>query len=215
MQGLRQQPTGVNFPPADHIFEKYETVFQQSSPRLGAPAFLPQGKVALYNTTFEAAGFSPLPRWHEPPESLSGTPELAQQYPLILADYHTSKNFSASWQRNVPHLREIQPDPVLHIHPNAASTRQVKEGDWVKVQSPHGWMKVKAEIYPGIRPDTVMLLHGWWQGCTELGIDDYPLGDGGANVNNMYSVDPAKAYDPLVTAMTSQTLVQVKKWEES
>lgn len=215
MQGLRQQPTGVNYPPADHIFEKYETVFQQSSPRLGSPAFLPQGKVALYNTTFEAAGFSPLPGWHEPPESLSGTPDLTQQYPLILADYHTSKNFSASWQRNVPHLREIQLEPMLHIHPSAASSRHIKDGDWVKVQSPHGWMKVKAEIYPGIRPDTVMLLHGWWQGCTELGIDDYPLGDGGANVNNMYSVDPAKAYDPLVTAMTSQTLVQVKKWEES
>jgi anaerobic selenocysteine-containing dehydrogenase len=215
MQGLRLQPTGVNYQQTDHVFEKYDKVFNQCSPRLGFPAYLPQGKVALYNTSFEAAGFSPLPRWHEPPESISGTPELAQQYPLILADYHTSKNFSASWQRNVPHLREIQPEPVLHIHPNVASTRQIKDGDWIKVQSPHGWMKVKAELYPGIRPDTVMILHGWWQGCKELGIDDYPLLDGGANVNNMYSVDPARAYDPLVTAMTSQTLVQVKKWEEA
>jgi hypothetical protein len=34
-------------------------------------------------------------------------------------------------------------------------------------------------------------------------------------VNNMYSVEPQKAYDPLVTAMTSQTLVQVEKWEAS
>ena len=42
-------------------------------------------------------------------------------------------------------------------------------------------------------------------------MDDYPLLKGGANVNSMYSVDPDKAYDPLITAMTSQTLVQVKK----
>jgi len=60
----------------------------------------------------------------------------------------------------------------------------------------HGWIKVKAEFYPGIRPDTVMVLHGWWQGCKELGFKDFPLLDGGANVNIMYSVDPAKAFDP-------------------
>jgi hypothetical protein len=28
----------------------------------------------------------------------------------------------------------------------------------------------------------------------------------------MYSVDPVKAFDPVVTAMTSQTLVQVHKF---
>ena len=131
-----------------------------------------------------------------------------------MSDYHTSKNFSASWQRNVPRLREIQPHPVLHIHPEAADARGIADGDWVKVASPHGWIKVKAERYPGIRPDTVMLLHGWWQGCRELGIEDYPLLDGGANVNLMYSVDPEKAYDPLITAMASQTLVQVTKIQE-
>lgn len=211
MQGLRQQLTGIKYQPADHIYEKYETAFKRTSPRLGSPPYLPQGKVALYNTSFEAARFSPLPNWHEPPESLSGTPELAKQYQLILSDYHTSKNFSSSWQRNVSHLREIQPEPVLHIHPSPASARQIKEGDWLMVESPHGWMKVKAEIYPGIHPDTVMILHGLWQGCKELDIEDYPLAGGGANVNNMYKVDPVKAYDPLVTAMTSQTLVQVEK----
>ena len=215
MAELRQQQTGVVYPPGLQAYEKYQTIFSRASPCLGRRPFLPQGKVALYNTSFEKAGFTPLPEWREPPESLSATPELAQRYPLILSDYHTSKNFSASWQRNVPHLREIQPGPVLHIHPQAASVRLIEENDWLIVKSPHGWMKVKAEIYPGIRPDTVMILHGWWQGCRELGFEDYPLSDGGANVNTMYSVDPQKAYDPLITAMTSQTLVQVEKWEVS
>ena len=79
------------------------------------------------------------------------------------------------------------------------------------MESPHGWIKVKAEFYPGIRPDTVMMLHGWWQGCKELGFEDLSLFDGSANVNIMYNVDPKKAFDPLVTAMASQTLVQVSK----
>ncbi len=215
MTQLRQQQAGVVYPPDPPEYEKYRTAFNRLSPGLDHRPFLEQGKVALYNTAFEKAGFTPLPEWREPPESLSATFELAERYPLILSDYHTSKNYSASWQRNVPHLREIQPEPMLHIHPDAASARSIVDSDWVIVKSPHGWMKVKAEIYPGIRPDTVMILHGWWQGCQELGCDDYPLSDGGANVNTMYSVDPEKAYDPLITAMTSQTLVQVEKWEAS
>jgi anaerobic selenocysteine-containing dehydrogenase len=214
MDKLRMTPTGVTIPPAPMAFEKYEAVFNRASPRLTGEPFLPKGKVEIYNTTFAMAGFNPLPQWREPPESITGTLELLDQYPLIMSDYHTSKNFSASWQRNVPQLREIQRHPVLHIHPQAADARDIADGDWVKVISPHGWIKVKAEIYPGIRPDTVMLLHGWWQGSRELGIEDYSILDGGANVNLMYSVDKDKAYDPLVTAMASQTLVQVTKIEE-
>ena len=214
MDELRKKPTGVASPPVPTVYEKYETVFNRASLRLGGEPFLPDGKVAIYNTVFEEAGFNPLPEWREPPESITGTPELLDEYPLLLSDYHTSKNYSASWQRNVPLLREIAPHPVLHIHPETADARGIVDGDWVKVVSPHGSMKVKAECYPGIRPDTVMLLHGWWQGCKELGIPDYPILDGGANVNLMYSVDKDKAYDPVITAMASQTLVQVTKIQE-
>lgn len=215
MEKLRRQRAGVAYPPGRRVYEKYRSAFNRQRPDLSRRPFLPQGKVALYNTAFEKAGFTPLPVWREPPESVTATPELTESYPLLLSDYHTSKNFSASWQRNIPHLREIQVDPRLHIHPEAAAARNIRDGDWVIVASLHGWMKVRAQTYPGIRPDTVMILHGWWQGCRELGIEDFPLADGGANVNAMYSVDPEKAYDPVITAMTSQTLVQVKKWEDS
>jgi len=57
----------------------------------------------------------------------------------------------------------------------------------------------------------VMGLQGWWQGCDELGKPGYPLLDGGANTNSMYSTDPDKAFDPLVTGMPKQTLVEVRK----
>ena len=212
---LREYPIGrfYDSSPVPRVYENYASSFQNKSTRLNREPYLPQGKIALYNTTFAAEGFNPLPEWREPPESLTGTPELVSQYPLILSDYHTSKAYTASWQRNVPCLREIQPDPMLHIHPDAAAARGIAANDWIIVESPHGWMKVKAELYPGIRPDTVMILHGWWQGCSELGVADLPILDGGANVNNMYSVDPDKAFDPLVTAMSSQTLVEVRKYE--
>ncbi|MBN2041668.1 MAG: molybdopterin-dependent oxidoreductase [Spirochaetes bacterium] len=208
---LRKHPNGIVYPSLPRTYEKYEMVFNRPSPRLAGGKLLPRGKVAIYNTTFEQAGYRPLPEWTEPPESISGNPDLTKKYPLILSDYHTSRNFTASWQRNVPALRKIQPHPVLHIHPDTAKERGINNTDWIIVESPHGNMKVKAELFPGIRPDTVMILHGWWQGCREKNIDDYPLLDGGANVNNMYSTDTEKACDPLITAMSSQTLVQVRK----
>ncbi len=208
---LRKHPTGIVYEMLPRKYEKYEETFKRKSPRISGAPFLDQEKVAIYNTAFERAGYNPLPEWREPPESITGTPELTEKYPLILSDYHTSNVYTASWQRNVPLLREIHPYPTLHIHPDAASARGIENGDWVRVESPHGCIKVKAEIYPGIRPDTVMLLHGWWQGCKELGFKDFPLLDGGANVNIMYNVDPAKAFDPVVTAMSSQTLVQVNR----
>ena len=209
---LRLHPTGITLeknPRHSVAYEKYETAFAKKSPRLSGEPYLPQGKVALYNTSFEKEGFTPMPVWREPPESLTVTPELVTRYPLILTDYHTTKFFTASWLRNVPLLREAQPYPTVHIHPETASARGIKDGDNVRVETPHGWLSVKAEIYPGIRPDTIMIQHGWWQGCEELDLPDMSLTDGGANVNHLYSVDPEKAYDPLITAMCSQTLAEV------
>jgi anaerobic selenocysteine-containing dehydrogenase len=210
MEELRAKPTGIvrteTRPPA---YEKYARVFSAPSTRLDRAPYLPQGKVAIYNTTFEKHGYNPLPEWREPPESPTATPELLERYPLVFSDFHTSKVYTASWQRNVPYLREVMPDPTVQIHPDTAKARGIAHGDWVIVESPHGSLKFKAEIYPGIRSDTVMALHGWWQACSELKRPGFSLVDGGANTNNLYSTEPKKACDPLVTAYTSQTLVQV------
>ena len=204
-------PKGRMYESNPPTYEQYATRFGTKSTRIDKGPYLPQGKVALYNTLFEKAGFTPMPVWRELPEGPTATPDLLTKYPLLLSDYHTSRTYNAAWLRHVPYLREVEPYPFLHIHPDTAKARGINEGDWVTVEGPHGSMKVKAMIYPGTRPDTVMVLHGWWQGCQELGMEDFPIADGGANTNNMYTTDPDKMFDPIVTAMSSQTLVQVKK----
>jgi anaerobic selenocysteine-containing dehydrogenase len=211
MEELRSKHTGIVFPSKPAEYEKYAKTFGRISSRFSKAPYLPQGKIAIYNTTFEENGFNPLPVWVEPPESPTGTPELLKKYPLIFSDFHTSKVYNAGWLRNVPYLREVLPYPTLQIHPEAAKERGLVDGDWVIIESPHGKMKIKAQVNPGIRPDTVMALHGWWQGCDELKLPGFPLLETGANTNGMYSVDFAKAFDPVVTAMSSQTLVQVVK----
>lgn len=44
-----------------------------------------------------------------------------------------------------------------------------------------------------------------------MGLSGYPILDGGANVNVLYSTDPEKAFDPMVTAIPKQALVEVRK----
>jgi len=211
MEELRAHPTGIFYKPKPMAYENYAQVFATPSTRLSGAPYLPQGKVAIYNTTFEENGFNPLPEWVEPPESPTGTPELLAKYPLCFFDTHTSDVYNHGWCRNIPTLREIQPYPWIHSHPETARVRGIEDGDWVIVESPHGWIKVKALCTPGIPPDVVMGLHGWWQGCDELALPGYPILDGGANTNILYSTHPERAFDPVVTAMPKQTLVEVRK----
>ncbi len=211
MEELRAYPHGIIYEPQPMVYEKYDRIFATPSSRLSSAPYLPQGKVAIYNTTFEQHGFNPLPEWVEAPESPTATPELLEQYPLMFFDTHTTDTYIHGWLQNVPCLREIEPDPWIHIHPDTARARGIEDGDRVVVESPHGWITVKAIHFPGIRPDVVMGIHGWWQGCDELGLPDLTPFDGGANVNVLYSTDREKAFDPLVTAMPKQTLVEVRK----
>ncbi len=211
MQELRRHPAGIVLKPKPPQFEKYEQTFSTPSFRISKKPNLPQGKVAIYNTTYEENGGTPLPEWVEPPESPTATPELLERYPLTLFDTHTTAVYNHGWLHNVPCLREVQPDPWIHIHPDTARERGVEDGDWVVVESPHGFIKVKALYFPGIRPDTIMGVHGCWQSCEELGLPGQELLDGGANINLMYSTDREKAIDPVVSAMPKQTLVEVRR----
>jgi len=156
---LRAHPTGIvrEGRSRPSVYEKYAKVFAARSNRLSRAPYLPQGKVAIYNTTFEEHGFNPLPEWREPPESPTATPELLDRYPLVFSDFHTSKVYNASWLRNVPYLREVTPDPTVQIHPDTAKARGIEDGDWVIVESPHGYIKTEGGDLPR---DTSRHRHG-------------------------------------------------------
>ena len=67
--------------------EKYEQIFANRTSWYTDMPYLPQGKVAIYNTTFEENGFSPLPEWTDPPELPTSDPELLDKYPLTFSAY--------------------------------------------------------------------------------------------------------------------------------
>jgi thiosulfate reductase/polysulfide reductase chain A len=193
---------------------------QQAQRWTGLFKDLPYGKVQCYNEylggkpTNDGTGTLPyLPVYQGPPEGLAQTPEFAREFPLILSDVHAHRLSHHSWLHNSAYLRELQPYPWLKVNPATAQKYGIADGDWVKVESPHGWCRLKAQYFDAISNEVVMAKRGWWQACDELGLPGYGFGDGGSEVNNLYSSDPA-LFDKFFSQMPKQTLVKISRWEE-
>lgn len=122
----------------------------------------PTRKFELYSTVLEKMGYDPLPQYHEPPGSPYSAPELYKDYPYICISGRRIPGFFCSEGRQIPCLRELHPDPVVEIHPEAAEKAGIKEGDWVVIESPRGKIRHRARLFAGMDPRIVFAQHGWW-----------------------------------------------------
>ncbi len=120
------------------------------------------GKFLIYLKMLEEMGVEPLPIYREPPVSPYSTPELAEDYPLILTTGAKIRPFFHSEGRQIPSLRRLNPHPLVEINPATASSLGVEDGDWVWVETPAGRVQMRARIFAGIPPDVVNAQHGWW-----------------------------------------------------
>ncbi len=129
----------------------------------GLPGFNSHnGKFNLYNPVFKKIGLDPFPYYEEPPESPLSRPDLAKEYPLVLTTGARSWSYFHSEHRQVPQLREIEPDPTIEIHPDTAASFNIKNGDWVWIENQRGRCRQKAALTPIIDPRVVNAKHGWW-----------------------------------------------------
>jgi thiosulfate reductase/polysulfide reductase chain A len=208
---LRKSPRGIFIKRTSSLpepqYRRYSTLFKN----------LPHGKVQCYNEFIGGKdnntknGVLPyLPVYKGPPEGIAQTPELTGEYPLILSDVHAHRLSQHSYLHDIAYLREIRPYPWIRINPATAQKYGVGNGDWVKVESCHGWSKFKAEYFKGIAPDVLMTKRGWWQSCAELDQPGYSLFDGGSEVNNLYNSDE-KYFDTFYSQMPKQTLVRISR----
>jgi anaerobic selenocysteine-containing dehydrogenase len=149
----------------------------------------PSRKVELYCKGLERLGYEPLPSYQEPPESPLSDPELARRYPYVLTTGARRAEFFHSEHRQIESLRQRRPDPLAELHPATASAHGIGDGDWVKVSSPRGSIRMRAKLTEDISPGVVSLDHGWW--FPERGGD---FGVFESNANVLTSADPP--YDP-------------------
>lgn len=184
-------------------------------------AGLPNGKVQCANEwiggkpdNLDLGTLSAVPVYHGPTENLTGTPDIAKDYPLVFSDVHAYRLCNHSYYVNIPYLREKQPEPWVKINPATAKEYGIEDGDWVKVESPHGWVKLVARYLETIAPDVLMSRRGWWEECQELGLPGYGCEDGGSEVNVLYDSEPEN-FDLFHSAMPKQTLVRISKLDET
>ena len=170
------------------------------------------GKVELYCTNFEKYGLDPLPFHAEPIESPISTPEIYEKYPLILMTGRRVGVMFHSEHRQIPWLREINPDPTIEIHPDTAKKYGIEDGNWVLIEGTYGKAKRKAKLTPIIHPQIVQAQHGWWLPETEgAGPNFYHIWD--INVNQLIPMGhPSKS--GFGGAFTKTMLCRISKVKE-
>jgi anaerobic selenocysteine-containing dehydrogenase len=183
-------------------------VYKKTDPRTGKPAGFntPSKKCELYLESMITLGrtgqpfsscelppasvdYDPLPYYLEPAESPLAGSELAKEFPLVMTGGRVPF-FHHNTLRNIPWLREIYPVPELWIHPQAANTYGIADGDWVWIESKRGKIRAVAAVTEGINPGTVYMERFWnpetlqskTHGWTEMNINmltkaDAPFND--------------------------------------
>ena len=122
----------------------------------------PSGKVELRSSTFEALGCEPLPLFREMPHSPQGDPDLFRDYPLVLITGSRFMPMYHSEQRQIRAAREKRPDPLVTLHPETAAGLGLKEGDWTRLVTPQGGIRMRLHLSDRVDPRMADADHGWW-----------------------------------------------------
>lgn len=211
LHNYRLEPLGINFEKAAkemYAIGSEPWTYETINPRTGKPTGFatPSGKLELYSNVLDELGYDPLPFYEEPPESPVSTPEVAEEYPLIL---NTGGTFNPQFQSEQRQLgtgmREAHPDPLMEIHPDTAQELGIAEGDWAYIETRRGVIKQKAVLTTNIHPRVVNVEHGWWfpeQPAREPWL--HGLWQSNANVLTM---DDAEASDPLSGSSAMRALL--------
>ncbi|MBN2239629.1 MAG: molybdopterin-dependent oxidoreductase [Dehalococcoidales bacterium] len=181
------EPSGMNFkelqekgwsiPPEGDPSAPYKRFEKGLLRQDGQPGFNTQsGKIEIYSTLREDWGLEPIPHYEEPPITPVSRPDLFEKYPLILSTGRRSPVFFNSEHRNIPWLREIDPDPNVEIHPDTAKEYGIGNGEWVCIENWMGKCRMKAKVSPIVPRWMVMAAHAWW----------YPEGEG--NEEELYGL---------------------------
>ncbi|MDP2726629.1 MAG: molybdopterin-dependent oxidoreductase, partial [Dehalococcoidia bacterium] len=152
---------------------KYASVAYKGYEKEGFPT--PSGKIELYSDTLAQLGYDAMPTFREPPESPISTPELAQEYPLILTTGARALEFCHSQHRNIPKLRQAVPQPLAEIHPETAQKYGLDDGQMAIIETKRGRLEMRLRATEDIIPGIVCIPHGWAEANANLLTDETPI----------------------------------------
>ncbi len=114
----------------------------------------PSGKCQIYVPEFARHGYDALPRWRPKRELPS------QEYPYYYLTFIPGVHRRNTTQNNRI-LHEIMPTNAVLMHPSLAAQIGVREGQRVRVRSRVGAIELPAHLTETVRPDCVMVAHGF------------------------------------------------------
>ena len=145
---LRAHPEGMQLNVPEMKYRKYETGDLRSDGIIGFET--PTGKFEIASEWLRKHGYEPLPKYIEPTEGPLSSPELAEKYPLVLNSGTRTNYDFRSQHHNIPSLLAMHPYPLVHIHPQDANERGIKEGDEVEVFTLRGCVPFRAHVTENI-----------------------------------------------------------------
>ena len=79
----------------------------------------------------------------------------------------------------------------MEINPRTADELDIRDGEWIWIQTVRGRIKQKARLVKGIHPKVVHIEHGWW--FPEEPGPEHGIWNSNANIltNNAPPYDPA------------------------
>ena len=132
------------------------------------------GKVELFSDRLAKVGIDPLPTYLEPRESPLSTPELFEEFPLILTTGRREIEYYHSEQRHLEKLCRRNPHPTAEIHSDTATKYGITDGESMIIETKIGNLQIKAKVTDEIMPDMISVPHGWEDASENMLTDDTP-----------------------------------------
>lgn len=109
------------------------------------------------------------------PDALALPYETDDSYPFWLSTGDRVAPYQHAQFRQIPVYKNMVPEPILEIHPNAASRLGVQSGEPVVLSTRNGSLEIPARVSPELREDCLRMIHGWEQAnANELtGLDHF------------------------------------------
>ena len=187
------KPLGLAIERYDDFVDRYRMYYpplHQNKFIANGGFWTPSGKVECNSSILRELGYAGMPTYVGCCENEIATPEIAEEYPIVLTTgggfmpYHHSEHFQ------MQHIRYLYPDPYFSLNPELAEKLHISYGDWCWIETRRGRIKMRANVEAEVHPNVVFAPRGWWfperDGSADL---DNPFGCLESNVNVLTSVD--------------------------